>query len=557
MIDPAWKTIFSKKILGRGKEYYKHGAVLDLAYDGRILSAEVEGTDIYEVEVELKDHLPVSASCTCPYFPKAGICKHIAAVLIAAEAQGITDSADLPANTNSENSLAAMLQSLSKEQLLRLLLDITNAHEDIALSLQSQLKAQMQGKAMKQLENEVDKIFRRYQRYGIINYYDVSDFVTAIDLFMYKKVEKLIDAQHYRDAFHITLYVLMKLCNTAVDDNDGEIADICNTCYEYWEGIIEACPPQDKTAISACVRKLIADKTLTDAPADTLQDFYEQELASDEELRARMKDLDEAIKAAGTSTECPEIMTFRGEESPAVILRVELMERLHMPQEEIDTYILAHRHFKAIRDLLLEKAKQAGDKMAQIALLEESRQLDEPGKYGRLSILEKLASLYKETNQPEKELDVRIAAVQYGSYSILDAFTRVKALCTPEQWPTYRNKILSTVEDKATLCQLLASDGDAETLYELLFADPDINYIDKYRKILSKSHGDDLLSYYGHYADSLVQEARHPTVYKELVYYLQVMQQYKGGKELVRTLVSNWRKTYPTRKLLIKMLAGF
>ncbi len=556
MIDPEWKTLFSRKLLSRGRDYYKQGAVLNLDYDGSTLRAEVEGTKTYEVEIELEDHLPVSASCTCPYFSKAGICKHMAAVLIAAEAEGITDSEDLLDGAGSEDSLAAILQKLSKDQLLHLLLDITKAHKDISMDLQDQLKAQLQDGARKQLEKEVDKIFHRFQRYGCINYYDANDFETSIDVFMFKKVEKLIHTQHYREAFQISLYILTKLSNTKIED-DGQIADICENCYEYWESIIESCSQEDKEAINSFVRKTIAEKILTGYPGNIVDEFLEQELATDEELRARMQEIDKQIEAVGTSTECPESEDFRGETVPLVILRLELMEQLYTPQEEIDTYMLEHRHFKVIREILLEKAKQAGDKMAQIALLEESRQMDELGKYERISMLETLATLYKDTKQPEKELDARIEAVQYDSYSIIDAFARIKALCKPEQWPTYKAKLLSTVNDKATLCQLLASDGDIDTLYELLFADPDINYIDKYRNVLSKSHGEDLLNFYGHFVDSLVQEARHPTAYKQLIYYLQVMQQYKGGKELVRTLARNWRKTYPTRKLLFKMLADF
>lgn len=556
MIDPAWKTIFSKKILGRGKDYYNGGAVFNLEYDGRTLRAEVEGRDIYEVEVELKDHLPVSSSCTCPYSADVGPCKHMAAVLFAAEAEGITDQEADSGIVEPADGLAGILQKLSKEQLLHILLDITKTHGDIALDLEAQLKTQLQAGVLKQLENEVDKIFRRFQRYGRINYYDANPFEDAINLFLYKKVEKLIDTHHYWEAFRICLYIVTTLNHTVIDD-DGQIVNLCENCYGYWEAIIEACSPEDKEAINSIVRKTIAEKALTDYPGDILQEFLEQELATNEELRARMKELDQQIEAAGTSTECPEITTFRGEDIPVVILRLELMDRLQIPQEEKDTYLLEHRHFKVIREVLLEKARQADDKMAQIALLEESRQIDQLGKYERLSILEDLATLYKETNQPKKELDARVEAVQYDSYSVLDAFTRVKAMATSEQWPTYRARILATVKDKATLCQLLAKDGDVETLYGLLFSDPDINAIDKYRKILSKSHGQDLLNYYGHYVDSLVQEARHPTVYKVLVYYLQVMQQYKGGKELVRTLASNWRKTYPTRKLLIKMLEEF
>lgn len=70
----------SSTILSRGKDYYHNGAVnvLEEEEDG-VWSAEVVGSEIYSVEVELSDGGEIeSYICDCPH--DADVCKHIVAV---------------------------------------------------------------------------------------------------------------------------------------------------------------------------------------------------------------------------------------------------------------------------------------------------------------------------------------------------------------------------------------------------------------------------------------------------------------------------------------------
>ena len=43
--------------------------------------------------------------------------------------------------------------------------------------------------------------------------------------------------------------------------------------------------------------------------------------------------------------------------------------------------------------------------------------------------------------------------------------------------------------------------------------------------------------------------------YDELIRYLKRMQQYIGGKEMVRSLCNNWIVKYPTRKVMVQELS--
>ena len=70
----------------RGQDYFRSGAVSEIARRGNLLTAQAEGSDYspYQIAVILLDDGSIgSATCTCPY-DWGGHCKHIVAVLLTA-----------------------------------------------------------------------------------------------------------------------------------------------------------------------------------------------------------------------------------------------------------------------------------------------------------------------------------------------------------------------------------------------------------------------------------------------------------------------------------------
>ncbi len=81
-------------IRDRGREYFRTGAVTLDTVNSRQVFAVVEGTEDYEVDLEL-DGRTVRAYCTCPYAGDHGaVCKHIWATVMAAEGRGFAGSAN-------------------------------------------------------------------------------------------------------------------------------------------------------------------------------------------------------------------------------------------------------------------------------------------------------------------------------------------------------------------------------------------------------------------------------------------------------------------------------
>ena len=88
----------------RGQAYFAAGAVRKLSGDAWSVEARVQGSRLYEVDIfRFKNEL--ENSCTCPFFDGSeNICKHIWAVMLAAEEAGyLTGDEDDPWLTDDEN----------------------------------------------------------------------------------------------------------------------------------------------------------------------------------------------------------------------------------------------------------------------------------------------------------------------------------------------------------------------------------------------------------------------------------------------------------------------
>lgn len=90
-----WQDEFAPHILARGKKYFEEGRVSRILQYGNRITAHVDGTEDYCVEIDLPGGVPDNWLCTCLYAVQ-GDCKHKAAVLFAVEADEYTFTGDPP-----------------------------------------------------------------------------------------------------------------------------------------------------------------------------------------------------------------------------------------------------------------------------------------------------------------------------------------------------------------------------------------------------------------------------------------------------------------------------
>jgi uncharacterized Zn finger protein len=111
----AFETEIERKILDRGFDYYENNNVIDVENLGNgEFSAVVEGSEDYEVFVEISKGKVVEHSCDCPY-DWGDVCKHVVAVLYY-----IRDTEILGKSTDKEgvkSQLQLIIDDISEQDL--------------------------------------------------------------------------------------------------------------------------------------------------------------------------------------------------------------------------------------------------------------------------------------------------------------------------------------------------------------------------------------------------------------------------------------------------------
>ena len=107
-LEKAFETIYSEKIIERGKTYYKNNLVKCCVVFKNKIYGKVVGGDLYNTVVDLEDY---SGLCSCPYEYN---CKHAYALI----------EAYLNKNYIDGDKIFNNLRKMSKEEILKILEDI-------------------------------------------------------------------------------------------------------------------------------------------------------------------------------------------------------------------------------------------------------------------------------------------------------------------------------------------------------------------------------------------------------------------------------------------------
>lgn len=546
MVEKNWKDIFENKILSRGLRYWRDGKVANLDISDKRITAMVKGTSNYFVELDLDNGMPVEMYCTCPYAASGEKCKHMAAVMYAADPDAIIEN----------------------KEPIRKGKRIATKNLDMATVLE--------------LKSNVDIIFRQYaDRSGFISYFKAMDFQIAIEGYLYDNASKLIDSNYAKEAFDLTAYVFLKLNKTSIDD-DGEISSIASLCYDLWKREIEIAAPDERSKMEEWLLKYSKDDVVIDYMQDYLISFIEEELATDDHRRTKMAELDEVIENAAGRTDCPKVQFGLSYDS-AVVIRMKLMKMLAYSDKEIEDYRYAHRNFTVIRQQYMDEAEEAEDWSKLIVLLEESKLLDADSEMKLHRHSNKLIETFRLIGDSENEKKERYWSFRNFSNRTVGEFYIIKELCSDDEWPEYKVGMIDVIDDRDLLCEVYSSEQMLTELHETIFhGHDDIRYalrdkyyiryygddeglqkartiklLNRYGFLLAEDYATDVLSAYETWIRPIAETARSNARYDEITDYLRRMLHYEGGADLVKSLAKEWSVSYPSRKVMVQRLEEF
>ena len=77
-----FEKYFDYNILYRGESYYRENKILDIWCQDNLITAYIDGSEIYRVKLKVDDKEILNSYCSCPYSEDGEfMCKHITAIL--------------------------------------------------------------------------------------------------------------------------------------------------------------------------------------------------------------------------------------------------------------------------------------------------------------------------------------------------------------------------------------------------------------------------------------------------------------------------------------------
>ena len=556
-----WKDLFQEHILARGEAYYFEGAVLELHKTEHGYHAVVEGTEDYEVDIEMEGGRVCEMYCSCPYAENGNNCKHMAAVLFEIEEQNEEDIlAEGTCPDDQEKEVEEIIERISEEELRSFVKGIAAQDSEIRNIFMTRYAVKIDEKQMERLKQGVDQLVWEYgDRSGYIDYRNALDFCWALENYLEDKVDTLIERKCYGQAFALTNYVFQTIGNIDIDDSDGGTSQVANVCYDKWKKILENCSEEEKNEMFSWFMSHLSCDYVVDYMEDYMEDFLTHEFQNREMLEKMLKDLDERIEMQTSSTDCGSTWSARYGYENNIIKRLELMERLGFSAEEIREYRRQHWRFSVVRELEIQENLNNGNLDEAIRILQESKILDKeyPGLIARYS--EQLISIYE--TQPDKEVykkELLYYVFECPQNNLVHIY-KLKKVCTDKEWDGYREKILKSPKNYNILYPFMEKEGMYEPMLECLKKETFIYNLDRYEKVLKEKFPEQVRDIYISYLRHEAERASNRNRYRELMKYLKKIRRYPRGKEKASEIAKNWRAVYYRRTAMMDEMqkAGF
>ena len=556
-----WKDLFQGHILDRGEAYYFDGAVFELHKTEHGYHAAVEGTEDYEVDIEMEGGRVCEMYCSCPYAEDGNNCKHMAAVLFEIEEQNGEDIlAEETCPDDQEQEVEEIIERIPEEELRSFVKGIAAQDSEIRNTLMTRYAVKIDEKQMNLLKQGVGQLVWEYgDRSGYIDYRNALDFCWALENYLEEKGNTLIERKCYGQAFELTNYVFKTIGNIDIDDSDGGTAQVANACYDKWKEILENCSEEEKNEMFSWFMSHLSCDYVVDYMEDYMEDFLTHEFQNREMLEKMLKDLDKKIEMQTSSTDCGSTWSARYGYENNIIKRLEFMERLDLPAEEIREYRRQHWRFSAVRELEIQENLDNGNLGEAIRILQESKILDKeyPGLVARYS--EQLISIYETQTDKEAYKKELLYYVFECPQNNLVHIYKLKEVCTDKEWEDYREQILKNPKNYNILYPFMEKEGMYESMLECIRKETFIYNLDKYEKVLKEKFPEQVRDIYISYLHHEAERAGNRKRYRELMKYLKKIRRYPGGKEKASEIAENWRGMYYRRTAMMDEMrkAGF
>ncbi len=556
-----WKDLFRTHILERGLNYYEEGCVTLLEQTSTGYTAVVEGTDDYDVEIEIRADRVYDMTCTCPYAAEGNYCKHMAAVLYEIE-EGEPDT-KMPENyfqkvQDQKKELQEIIAGIPIDELQEIVFLQTGSDEFLYNRIMTKY-APITPRHIIRLKQQVNDIGYHYSdRGGFVDYYHATDYTDALTTLLDANVPLLLEKNYRMEAFELVNCVFYEIGNRDMDDSDGGTSFVADNCYEYWQTILQECNDEEKEKMFQWFQHH-QENYVIDYLEDYISDFLLNEFHDEEMLRKKLHMLDEKIAKFQKENYSGDSYSAYYGMVNNIIARIRLMEELNYSKQEIRDYRQKYRDFSEIRKMEIQEYLSGRKYEEAIAVLKESKKLDDNQAGLVAEYSQQLIQIYEKRNMQKEyaqELQYQVFECMQRN---LEYIVKLKKLCSETEWEAQREKFLQGKTSSWIRYEFLVEEQLFERLLREIQKNNSIYALDQYEKVLKKHLPNEVRDMYVQYVKNGAVRTADRKAYKHLMSYLKKITKYPDGKKMTQDIAESWKRDYKRRPAMMEELrkAGF
>lgn len=549
-----YRSNFRPHIYARGEDIALFDEVDIYKLDEDHIKARVQGTSLYEVEVNA-DEGSLKMDCTCPYADSGELCKHMAAVLIAADSMRglVEDRVSVtmirqPQEISEQNDLQGQLEVYVdgadndelKEFLISALLD------DDVLRRMFISRFAPESISVNDMIHEFDSICSyALGRDGFINYHGAGDFFNQLDSYL-DDLETMVKNGLVCEGAEIIAEVTKGFDSIPLDDSDGG-----STCfYEHVMAVVRRILDEEVEEANQILYRWM-DEVIGDPDSWYLEEFvypvWSEQFSSKELLDMGIQKLEKSIEGVN-------VVDF-GLNMPYDLCR-DVMELVRLKsergdsEEEISRLLEPYKNNYNVIRYHCDQADKRDDLLEEERLLKRGFELySRTGFRGVSHDFEvSLCRFYQRTNRQEEYKKI-LKTLLLKEYRDLKFYLEYKGLFEDEAWITERDTLIDSFV-RSNRIHILPKIYVEETLLEdlktWLEANLSLINLDEYSRYIEDEVS--VLSWYLAALDSLASHSGNKKHYSQIVGRMSAIRRLPGGKPAIAKKYREYRVQYKRRK---------
>ncbi|MGE7913342.1 SWIM zinc finger family protein [Lysinibacillus xylanilyticus] len=538
---------FNKVIVQRGYNYYLNHHVIDIMQiDNSIWQAEVEGSELYTVDIVIKPNGDIThTDCDCPY---DDVCKHIAAVLYEIQAQLnkplVSESKPSKAQ---KPTLRQLLATQSKENLITLILKVGQNSPSFLQELEllltepaDVLKAaeQLIIRHLKQEEDRRSGFIPRNQATKALKgvyttlqhaqeHIDQGDYITSIEL-------SLLCFQHTFDALQYG------------DDSDGDFGGAIDESLELIsqaidEGVNIWSKEQSETAYDLVIQKAMNHELSgwSDWRIHLLHSCVP--LCYEDAIEEQFKTLLHSMKSTSDDWHAH----YMNKQLREIELRL-LQDKYS--GKEVDAFLEQHIEDYDMRELIIKSAINRGEYEKILQLTADGIQQDQQLP-GIVNMWRRYAFIaHQHLGHTEEMRELALKLLLGGDYQYYSEF---KTLHTAAQWSEALDSLLNQLEKSHLYPKIIVNEQQTKRILDYCKARPD--RIEHYYMHIKDHYYEEVCTLF---IDAITADARissNRKSYQGVCHSINIMRQ-AGYIVEGEQLISDLLQAYPKRRAFVEEL---